>query len=246
MSDKYRRHRSDAAYYTRRLIGAYDICPSIRNIFEENVTFIQCIGHMAFTFYSSYDPPVTIQPGDEIRTRCVYSSNNKSQVTYFGAGTDDEMCYAFITYYPTHHLPPTLCASWKSVQRCHRYLEKFGGMLGDCRWRALVNPEDQEHKRIIAQYYAPNSCGTFVKSEQCSDNCTKASRKLAKHACLQGEVGQWAMYKLRTSPKGQVFLNTLKKCGAFANQAAFVRVGTWLVTISVLSVWIHTFLTAHL
>lgn len=42
---------------------------------------------------------VPIQPGDKIRTMCRWE--NKTDTTVgFGEGTADEMCYAFLTYYP--------------------------------------------------------------------------------------------------------------------------------------------------
>ncbi len=47
-----------------------------------------------------YDPPVILYPGDELRTTCIYDTTKQKEVTYYGRGTYDEMCFAFVNYYP--------------------------------------------------------------------------------------------------------------------------------------------------
>ncbi len=47
---------------------------------------------------------VDIQPGDTIRTMCKWK-NTGSQEVKFGEGTGDEMCFAFMTYYPKITVP---------------------------------------------------------------------------------------------------------------------------------------------
>ncbi|XP_069014865.1 DBH-like monooxygenase protein 2 homolog [Embiotoca jacksoni] len=42
----------------------------------------------------------TIQQGDEITVECTYNTSNRNEITKFGLGTTDEMCLAFIFYYP--------------------------------------------------------------------------------------------------------------------------------------------------
>ncbi|GLC36508.1 hypothetical protein PLESTM_000454600 [Pleodorina starrii] len=39
-------------------------------------------------------------PGDVLVTTCSYDSTSRTNVTKFGEGTADEMCFNFITYYP--------------------------------------------------------------------------------------------------------------------------------------------------
>lgn len=53
-------------------------------------------------FYS-YDEPIILRPGDEIKTTCLFQSNRNVTVT-FGLATKDEMCLAFLTYYPKENL----------------------------------------------------------------------------------------------------------------------------------------------
>jgi hypothetical protein len=42
----------------------------------------------------------TIYPTDKLVTHCVYDSSERSQITYGGDETDDEMCIGFYLYYP--------------------------------------------------------------------------------------------------------------------------------------------------
>ena len=65
----------------------------------------------------SHYPAVVVKPGDELRMKCVYKTTTHLEYTFFGDGTQDEMCFGFITYYP---------AFWGSGrQGCM----SFGGML---------------------------------------------------------------------------------------------------------------------
>lgn len=48
--------------------------------------------------------PVEILPGDEIRLSCTFNSRDghrkKDNMVYFGEGSESEMCYAFVSYFP--------------------------------------------------------------------------------------------------------------------------------------------------
>ena len=46
-----------------------------------------------------------IQPGDVLKTTCVYDTTNQTDVVSFGLGTADEMCFNFVYYYPAIDLP---------------------------------------------------------------------------------------------------------------------------------------------
>lgn len=49
------------------------------------------------------DPPIVIEPGDQIRSTCTFRNGTSTKVGY-GEGTDDEMCYMFTTAYPAGSL----------------------------------------------------------------------------------------------------------------------------------------------
>ena len=46
------------------------------------------------------DPVMELLPGDEIKTTCVFNSMSRNESTYFGEGTNDEMCFGFLTVFP--------------------------------------------------------------------------------------------------------------------------------------------------
>ncbi len=59
----------------------------------------------AFSFegQASYETPLTLMPGDSIRTVCNYENTTSGPVG-FGEGTGDEMCFAFVYAYPANTL----------------------------------------------------------------------------------------------------------------------------------------------
>ncbi len=54
------------------------------------------------------DPPVVIQPGDELVSTCFFDNPGGSTV-YFGEGTSDEMCFNFTVGYPIDRVPERMC-----------------------------------------------------------------------------------------------------------------------------------------
>lgn len=72
-----------------------------------------------FNYQIAYEPPapVVLHPGDTITTTCSYSSPAS-----FGSGTNDEMCYFFVMYYPRLALTDgSLLGGFQSANTC------FGG-----------------------------------------------------------------------------------------------------------------------
>ncbi|CAF3360260.1 unnamed protein product [Rotaria socialis] len=53
-----------------------------------------------YQFQNRLPQPITLYPGDELATRCIYSTTNKSDVTLGGEATRNEMCLHMFTYYP--------------------------------------------------------------------------------------------------------------------------------------------------
>ena len=63
---------------------------------------------------TNFNPPVTLFPGDELRTTCIYDTKKKIKTTYYGDGTYDEMCFAFMNYYPKMNISRrNLCLSYE-------------------------------------------------------------------------------------------------------------------------------------
>ncbi|CAL1534325.1 unnamed protein product, partial [Lymnaea stagnalis] len=57
------------------------------------------------------DNPIQLLPGDELVTRCEYSTLNRSTSTRWGEATNDEMCFGFLTFYPKENISNVLCLS---------------------------------------------------------------------------------------------------------------------------------------
>ncbi|XP_029345132.1 MOXD1 homolog 1 [Acyrthosiphon pisum] len=64
---------------------------------------------------------VTVFPGDELITECVYNTVDRPQLTHGGYSTKQEMCLAFVTYYPR-----TPLASCFSMTPVPFFFETFG------------------------------------------------------------------------------------------------------------------------
>ncbi|KAJ8302699.1 hypothetical protein KUTeg_019095, partial [Tegillarca granosa] len=98
-------------------VGQMDLAiPPNREHFE--VTAL-CDGHCLTTII--FETPIEILKGDELKTTCVFQSNNTNVTTYFGEDTASEMCFAFLHYYPKQNLINNYCLSYRSVPLCQLY-----------------------------------------------------------------------------------------------------------------------------
>lgn len=52
-----------------------------------------------------------IEPGDEVRTHCIYDASDRTETTIGGPGTMDEMCWNVVTYWPRVLQPVDLCGT---------------------------------------------------------------------------------------------------------------------------------------
>lgn len=98
-----------------------------------------------FDFFS-FDTPVVVRPGDELRTTCTFNSEGVDRTTFFGKGTHDEMCLVFIKYYPKQKARIQKCLSFKELSMCTAFPQTVGlfedGMRG-CnvpQFTSLTNP----------------------------------------------------------------------------------------------------------
>lgn len=62
--------------------------------------------HFDFDYQQSYslDNEVKILPGDELVTECVYGTQDRTRPTLGGYSANQEMCLAFVLYYPKTEL----------------------------------------------------------------------------------------------------------------------------------------------
>jgi len=50
--------------------------------------------------FQEYSSPVEVQPGDHFSVECVFKSTSRSDYTFYGDSTQQEMCFGFLVYYP--------------------------------------------------------------------------------------------------------------------------------------------------
>jgi len=67
--------------------------------------------------FNEFDPPIEFRPGDELKTKCVFKTTGKDEITYFGEATSDEMCYSFLNFYPVENGADS-CVSWEEYDQC--------------------------------------------------------------------------------------------------------------------------------
>ncbi|XP_060948028.1 DBH-like monooxygenase protein 2 homolog [Limanda limanda] len=69
----------------------------------------------------------TIKPNDEIAVECTYSTLNRTKVTEMGLATTDEMCLAFLFYYPAIEI--TSCTSHPNTTLSHDEIVEYENVL---------------------------------------------------------------------------------------------------------------------
>eukprot|EP00004_Rigifila_ramosa_P007335 TRINITY_DN182_c0_g1_i3.p1 TRINITY_DN182_c0_g1~~TRINITY_DN182_c0_g1_i3.p1 ORF type:complete len:568 (-),score=136.72 TRINITY_DN182_c0_g1_i3:17-1675(-) len=62
-----------------------------------------------FAFQHGVARNVTLLPGDRMIMHCVYDTTERTTTTVGGEGTDNEMCFGFLTYYPANPDLATYC-----------------------------------------------------------------------------------------------------------------------------------------
>ncbi|KAM9779549.1 DBH-like monooxygenase protein 2 homolog isoform 2-T3 [Syngnathus typhle] len=71
----------------------------------------------------------TIKPGDVIVVECSYSTSNRTKPTKMGFATTDEMCLAFLLYYPKIEI--VTCISWPNISSDLNQQFPSGGSLSN-------------------------------------------------------------------------------------------------------------------
>ncbi|WAR23630.1 DOPO-like protein [Mya arenaria] len=197
-----------AIYYTTKLrahdasmfvVGQeyLDIPPYSRGVTFEHTCPSQCTSEI-------YNPPIKVMPGDEIVTKCNYTSNRNTSASY-GAGTNDEMCYGFITYFPVQKFQNTICIAWKGIQRCKRKLDKFKGIYDGCNWRQFLSKSGLFLRELLSN----ETCGNYLHDGVCTEKCIAESRDFLANPCLQGDLGEWMFSR---TPSAKSLFPILQEC----------------------------------
>ena len=171
---------------------------TIQNFISENNSKISAL-------YCSFSSPIEIQPGDEIKTTCVFKTTSKLNYTYFGQGTNDEMCFGFLTFYPAKNVKRKFCTSWKSIPVC----ELIAPIVRGCetaKFTNLSNPEFTEMRNAVKDHCSTN--------DTCLEKCKDHLTIINMHPCMDGDVGKFIKYRLKKFRDSSVtdFYNGIESC----------------------------------
>ena len=132
--------------------------------------------------------PYEILPGDEILTTCEYNSMSTNKTTKWGNATDDEMCFAFIWYYPRQSLRQPMCNSFKTVPKC--FIED-GEPYEGCNYLDIFRGTD-----IKWLHKAYRDLVRNCDERRCLDSCVRVVEKLRLKPCLRGDIYEFIIDQL--------------------------------------------------
>ncbi|WAR31781.1 DOPO-like protein [Mya arenaria] len=136
-------------------------------------------------FYE-YEDPITVRPGDELHTTCVWQSLDKTKTVNYGEGTQEEMCFAFLIYYPKENFrdPDTVamneavsekCTPFVCREECLDYVRTlkqhpcFIGDVGDLL-RTWYLRDESTRNEVISFFAAIDSCDMELWEERYRPN----------------------------------------------------------------------------
>lgn len=155
--------------------------------------------------FHEHSPPIQLQPGDEIRTTCVYKSTNSNRWVYYGESTSDEMCFAFLLLYPADALTyGGWCVSHGPMTPCDWAAYTW---IGACNWAQFLNPTDPANVERNTELERNCNLDGFCRPE-----CRETVDELQQHPCLQGEAGRLVRYLMTQSHEGTKYLGRLTSC----------------------------------
>ncbi|KAL4236657.1 hypothetical protein ACF0H5_005042 [Mactra antiquata] len=162
-------HLLGRAQYTERIRDGYSIPLAVDAVYDYNTPVLH-----------KHSTPILINPGDELKTTCTFESTSRSLTTTYGDATADEMCFAFITFYPKENMRTTECTAWKSLSSCEI---RFQTNRRGCDFVKMDNFSHPESQEIYSSVSSLCALGT------CRKECLGYVRELKKHACFSGDVG---------------------------------------------------------
>ena len=139
--------------------------------------------------------------GDELRLSCTFKSTSRDSVVYYGDGTQEEMCFAFVSYYPAMSF--AACTQYGKLTICHN--ETKPEDLRGCTFGFK-----EEERKVYAQL--ESVCDTTGKV--CTPECLELLTQ-NPHACLSGDVkllGEWTFPKYIKPPQGIARQRASRSC----------------------------------
>nr|KAG5700389.1 hypothetical protein BaRGS_029641 [Batillaria attramentaria] len=153
-----------------------------------------------------FPDPIPVEPGDEIRTTCEYSSTYKAVSTYWGESTSDEMCYGFMAFYPAQGmLGEPFCTTYATISSCDP------GTYHGC-----INEEEakyyQRFQELDVYHNITAACRPFGP---CTTECMEAilTARAVEPCLTSGDAWQRIVeWGLTRSSEGRDFLASMESC----------------------------------
>ncbi|XP_023716021.1 MOXD1 homolog 1 isoform X2 [Cryptotermes secundus] len=130
---------------------------------------------------------VAVLPGDELVTECVYQTPNRTEPTFGGYSTKQEMCLAFLLYYPRTQL-----AGCYSMTPVKYFFETFGV-------RQFYDVDMDTVERMILKVPIPDEQGSnrIPRSTTSTTTSTAASFPTGANGALDEEANSRAISALQ-------------------------------------------------
>lgn len=153
-----------------------------------------------------FDKPIPIEVGDELRTVCEFSSTYKTTTTFFGESTSEEMCYAFLSFYPFQAMKSEpFCTTYASLSYCSP--ATFKGCT-----RELESKYFRDIGGLEIFHNVTSNCRPFGPcTVECMETILTAQRA---DPCLNsGDAWDRIVeFGLSTNANGKEFLASLESC----------------------------------
>ncbi|XP_053386346.1 MOXD1 homolog 2-like [Mercenaria mercenaria] len=124
--------------------------------------------------FVSFEEPLIMDPGYKLQLACHYDSTGRDSTTFYGEGAFEEMCFAFIMYYPKENFNGS-CVSRGTYDECG--VSTMG--KDDCDLEALGNNSDPVNAARNARLYG--NCIPGI----CQEGCLDVVREIFKEPCFQ-------------------------------------------------------------
>ncbi|XP_059172056.1 dopamine beta-hydroxylase-like [Physella acuta] len=154
------------------------------------------IDDISFDYHSPpahyFDDPVQVLPGDELKVTCYFNSRDgakaRNRTVYWGEGSDGEMCYAFLTYFPKVDNFDQ-CIQFDKYDICS---PSGTALLGDCSFGGFQN----YFSTVMADDIIRNCASggqVYDQTKLCTINCQRALQDFKENPCMEDRLGKYAI-----------------------------------------------------
>ncbi|XP_069138147.1 dopamine beta-hydroxylase-like [Argopecten irradians] len=138
----------------------------------------------------TFNSPLVYSPGDVLSTKCTFKSSHKNLTTESGEATSEEMCFAFVFYYPKESIQSRQCTTMFGLQTCSLYHPT--DIIDGCQVRSFT-----ENTTMFLQIFGEvahfpafrlhRRCRKFI----CRKECKAYVKEIRLHPCMMNKVGDY-------------------------------------------------------